>query len=83
MTSGANDAKVNNFRPENAMKGTWEFNEYIMKLGTKVNDTFRICQTDANKHLWEAFDDTLRPLSPSQKCAPTDAMRIGTSSRSD
>ncbi|OBT41173.1 hypothetical protein VE00_09081 [Pseudogymnoascus sp. WSF 3629] len=62
-TSGAKDPKVNNFQPEHAMKGTWEFNEFIMKLSTKVNETFRIHKTDANKHLWERFDDTRAKIS--------------------
>lgn len=36
----------------------WEYNDYIMKLSTKVNDAFWKKKTGANKYLWEDFDGT-------------------------
>jgi hypothetical protein len=42
------------------MKGgnVWVFNDYIIKLSTKVNDVFWKKKTDATRYLWEDFDGT-------------------------
>ncbi|KFY35673.1 hypothetical protein V494_05713 [Pseudogymnoascus sp. VKM F-4513 (FW-928)] len=57
-TSEGKNKNVKNFPPHNALRDTWEYNEYIMKLSTKVNNAYRTHKTEANKHLWERFDDT-------------------------
>lgn len=50
---------VPNFPPFVAMAGdTHEWNDYITKLGQKVNDTFKTKKTKDNEHLWQAFDST-------------------------
>ncbi|KFY07989.1 hypothetical protein V492_06643 [Pseudogymnoascus sp. VKM F-4246] len=62
-TSDARNKNVKNFPPYTAMRDTWEYNEYIMKISTKVNDAYRTHKTEANKHLWERFDDTRAKIS--------------------
>ncbi|KAH6627471.1 hypothetical protein F5144DRAFT_603732 [Chaetomium tenue] len=37
---------------------THEWNDYVTKLGEKVNDTCKTKKTKDNEHLWEAFDST-------------------------
>ncbi|KAK4072793.1 hypothetical protein Purlil1_13271 [Purpureocillium lilacinum] len=38
------------------------FNQYIEKLGTVVNNARRSHGTSANKHLWDGFDATLEKI---------------------
>ncbi|KAJ3573085.1 hypothetical protein NPX13_g4830 [Xylaria arbuscula] len=40
------------------LKDTWEYNDYITKLGKVADDTAKNKRTDENKHLWAGFDDT-------------------------
>ncbi|GIK03430.1 hypothetical protein Aspvir_007499 [Aspergillus viridinutans] len=55
------NGKVTNFPPYKAMKGAnGDFNTYTLKLGELVNNMGH--RTDANKHLWEGFDNTLEKI---------------------
>ncbi len=54
---------VPNYQPYSAMKNTWEYNDYIMKLSTKVNDAWWKKKNDANKYLWESFDSTREKIA--------------------
>lgn len=55
---------VPNFPAYKAMKGNvWEYNDYILKLSTKVNDAFMKKKTDVNRYLWEDFDDTREKIN--------------------
>lgn len=54
---------VPNFPPYKAMRGASDnFNQYIEKLGTVVNNARRSHGTSANKHLWDGFDATLEKI---------------------
>ncbi|GFG26430.1 hypothetical protein IFM61606_06411 [Aspergillus udagawae] len=55
--------KVTNFPPYKAMKGaSGDFNAYTLKLGNLVKDAW-LHKTDANKHMWDDFDDTLEKIN--------------------
>jgi hypothetical protein len=61
-TSGV--GKVVNFPPFKAMKGAGiEYNDFLVKFSTAVNGAYSTHRTDANNHLWEAFDDTLEKIN--------------------
>ncbi|GAB1317044.1 hypothetical protein MFIFM68171_07254 [Madurella fahalii] len=49
---------IPNFPPFVAMKEAYEWNDFIIRLNKKVNDTYKSKRDDRNKHLWEAFDST-------------------------
>jgi len=54
---------VPNPPPQKVMKNTWEYNDYITKIGQKVNDAWKDKKTDANKYLWEDFDSTREKIT--------------------
>ncbi|KAF2809812.1 uncharacterized protein BDZ99DRAFT_345753, partial [Mytilinidion resinicola] len=55
--------RVPNFPPYSAMKNTYEYNDYLIKLTKKVNDVWMKKSTVANKQLWEDFDSTREKIS--------------------
>ncbi|KAI1810270.1 hypothetical protein GGS20DRAFT_594847 [Poronia punctata] len=64
FTSGlGNNPKVPNYPPHNAVKDSWEFNDYIKRIGDTANRTYKN-KANANNHvLFGSFDTTLEMVS--------------------
>ena len=57
FTDARGRVRVYNAPPYKALRGSYEYNDYIMKVSKVVEDTWTAGRhNDANKHMWENFD---------------------------